>query len=499
MTDTQHRLSKSRFLSGLQCHRQLHWRVHEPRAPELRPGPSLQAVFDIGRRVGERARQEFQGAVLIPLDRRRVADAIAATKQALEQSATAVLEASFLQDGVFVAVDALTKEGDRYVLTEVKANTRLKPAHIPDAAIQAHVVERAGLPVARVEVMHLNPAHRHPHDGPLFLRDDITDAVAELRPDIPARIEAQLRMLHGPLPDVEPGDHCSSPRLCPFLERCHVPRPDHPIEDLNGVRQDQLDALRDAGAETIDQIPSHFPLKPLHARHRTAVRNNEMVVEPRLAQALGRFAFPIAMLDFETVSPALPVWDGCGPYGQVPVQFSVHTLYESGEVTHSAYLAEAGADPRPRLAPELAKALRGAATILAWNASFEKRCLQTLADASPAHAPALLDARDDIEDLLPVVRNHVYHPALRGSFSLKTVAAALLPDLRYDDLDVTDGQTASAQLERLVCRPEELSADQRQALRSALEAYCERDTEVLVGLFRVLVDLSVPRESARVD
>jgi hypothetical protein len=499
MTDTQHRLSKSRFLAGLQCHRQLHWRVHDPRAAELQPSASLQAVFDIGKRVGHRARQEFPGAVLIQLDRRRIAEAIAATKQALERGAEAILEASFREDDIFVAVDALTKEGGSYVLTEVKANTRLKPQHIPDAAIQAHVVERAGLSVARVEVMHLSSAHRHPNDGPLFVRDDITDAVAELRPSIPAEIDAQLKMLRGPLPDVEPGDHCLRPYACPFLDRCHVPRPEHAIEDLNGVRQDQVDALRNAGADTIDQIPSDFPLKPLHARHRTAVRTNEMVVEPGLRAALARFAFPIAMLDFETVSPALPVWDGCGPYGQVPVQFSVHTLHEHGEVTHRAYLAEAGTDPRPSVAAALPDALRTAATILAWNASFEKRCLQALAEASPEHAPALGEARDKVEDLLPVVRNHLYHPALRGSFSIKNVAAALLPDLGYDDLDVTDGQIASSELERLLCRPEELSAQERERLRRQLEAYCERDTEVMVGVFRVLVDASVQTESARVD
>ena len=48
-----YRLSKSRFTAGLQCHRQLWWKVHEPRAPELRPDAALQAVFDMGNRVGE--------------------------------------------------------------------------------------------------------------------------------------------------------------------------------------------------------------------------------------------------------------------------------------------------------------------------------------------------------------------------------------------------------------------------------------------------------------
>jgi hypothetical protein len=266
--------------------------------------------------------------------------------------------------------------------------------------------------------------------------------------------------------------------------------PEHAIEELNGIGEKRLADLRGAGIDTVDQIPSDFPLTPLHARHRSAVRRNEMVVEPGLRDVLRRYAFPIAMLDFETVGPALPVWNGCSPFGQVPVQFSVHLLHANGEVTRRAYLAEAGSDPRPRVAAELADALRGTATILAWNASFEKRCLQTLAESSPEHASALLEARDKVEDLLVVVRNHLYHPAFHGSFSIKTVAAALLPDLTYDGLDITDGQTASWQLERLLCRPEELITEERNALRAQLEAYCERDTEVMVALFRVLTELS---------
>ena len=229
------RLSKSRFTAGLQCPRQLWWKVHEPRAPELRPGAGLEAIFDMGNRVGERARAEFPNATLIDLDYRRLQAAVDATRKAIAEGAPVILEASFLEDRIFVAVDALSKEGDGWVVTEVKATTKVKPQHIPDAAVQAHVVERAGLPVTRVELMHLNRAHRHPDQGPLFIRADITDAVAELRAGIADEARTQLRMLEGPLPDVAPGPHCTSPYECPFLARCNAPLPDHTIEDLHRI------------------------------------------------------------------------------------------------------------------------------------------------------------------------------------------------------------------------------------------------------------------------
>ncbi len=484
------RLSKSRFTAGLQCHRQLWWKAHEPRAPELRPDPALQAIFDMGTRVGERARQEFPDATLIHLDYRRPERAVEATRQALAAGAPTILEASFYEDNIFVAVDALSKEPEGWVVTEVKATSKLKPQHIPDAAVQAHVVEKAGLPVARVELMHLNKQHRHPDEGPLFTRADISQEVAELRATIHDEAAAQMQMLAGPLPDVPPGPQCTSPYECPFLARCANPAPDHAIDELNGIRDKALGDLRAAGIQTIDQIPNDFPLKPLHARHRAALLQNDVIIEPGLKSVLATYRYPIAMLDFETVAPALPLWNGCSPFGVVPVQFSVHTLHEDGEVSHQSCLAEGQGDPRPGVAQALARALDGAATILAWHASVEKRCLTILAEASPDNARALLEARDKTEDLLVVVKNHLYHPGFRGSFSIKDVVPALLPAMAYDRLEVADGQAASHLLERMLCRPEELTEHECAELRTQLCAYCDHDTAVMVELFRFLTDVA---------
>jgi len=439
----------------------------------------------MGNRVGERARQEFPNGVLIDFDYRRPLASVKPTRQAIDAGASVILEASFFEDDIFVAVDALSKEGDGWVVTEVKGTSRVKSQHIPDAAVQAHVVEKAGLSVIRVELMHLNREHRYPNHGPLFIRADISSEVAAFRGDIAGEASGQMQMLAGEIPYVEPGPHCNSPYECPFLDRCVEPTPEHLIGELNGIKANKLDELREAGIETVDQIPSDFPLEPLWARHRAAVLRNQLIVEPGLGEVLAGFRYPIAMLDFETVAPALPVWNGCGPFGTVPVQFSVHTIHEGGDVSHSAYLADGPGDPRPGVAEALVRALDGAETVLAWHASFEKRCLSQLAKACPLHAPALLEARDKTDDLLVVFKKHLYHPDFRGSFSIKNVVPALLPEMAYDDLDVSDGQVASALLEQLLCRPKELSEEQSNALRAKLTAYCEHDTAVMVELLKL--------------
>src|SRR2546428_13761049 len=90
-------LSKSRFVSGLQCPKMLWWKVHEPDAPELWAGPDVQALFDRGNKVGVAARTRVPGGVLIDLPPYEVAGRVAATRQALAERAPVIYEASFVE------------------------------------------------------------------------------------------------------------------------------------------------------------------------------------------------------------------------------------------------------------------------------------------------------------------------------------------------------------------------------------------------------------------
>src|SRR3989440_13051156 len=87
-----YRLSKSRFTSGLQCHKKLWWEVHEPDAIELQPDKVLQDLFDQGRQVGELARTRYPGGVLIDLPHDARAERVAATRALLDAGTPAVLD-----------------------------------------------------------------------------------------------------------------------------------------------------------------------------------------------------------------------------------------------------------------------------------------------------------------------------------------------------------------------------------------------------------------------
>jgi len=244
--------------------------------------------------------------------------------------------------------------------------------------------------------------------------------------------------------------------------------------------------LEEQGYATIHDLPDDVPLKAIQDRQRRAVQSGRVVVEEGLRAALEAFKAPVAFLDFETIGLPIPVWNGCHPYDPVPVQFSCHVQDADGGVRHHEWLADDSADPRPALAERLLEACETARTIATYNAIFERGCLERMAEALPAHAQRLRRLAERIVDLLPVVRNHVYHPEFVGSFSLKSVLPALVPELRYDALAVADGATASLELERLLFPERELDAEARVRLREDLLCYCGQDSWGLVKLLECL-------------
>ncbi len=484
------RLSKSRFVAGLQCHKQLWWKVHEPAAPELVPDTALRNRFDQGAEVGRVARDYVPGGELIDLPFYQLANKVAATREALRRDPPAIYEATFLADDTYAAVDILERRpgGGRwggYGVIEVKATNSVKPDHLPDVAVQVHVLRRSGLAVERAEVMHLNPECRHPDLRNLFVREDVTPLVEGVLLGVPDEVAAQLRMLEGSLPQVPIGEHCTKPYDCPFLARCWPVLPEHHVSSLYRIERKKVLEYEASGYATIRDLPTDLELSVIHARQVKAVTAGRMVVEPGLAAALAQFSSPLAFLDFETVSLAIPRWNGCRPWQIVPVQFSCHVEGRGG-LSHHEWIAAGPADPRPALAAALVAACAGARKVVAYYASFERDCVRHLAEAVPQLARELKQIAAKLVDLLPVVRSNVYHPDFGGSFSIKNVLPALVPGLSYGDLEISEGETATVELLRLMFEGDRMPPAERAQLREALRRYCQRDSWAMVKLLERL-------------
>ena len=488
-TSTAKSLSKSRYVAGLQCQKKLWWMVHEPDAPELAPESRQQTLLERGDLVGELARTYVPGGTLIDLPHYAVKERVAATAKALAEGASAVYEASFLADDIFVSIDILERRKRGFILTEVKSTLDIKEQHLADVAIQVHVARRAGLVVDRAEVMHLNRECRHPRLTNLFVRKAVTRQIGPLLRAIPARSKSMLSMLAGPLPEVPTGAHCDTPYPCPFMQRCWPTLPEHHVSTLYGIRGTKVAALVADGRETLHQLPRSFPASGPAKRQIKSVRKDRLIVERGLLGALRSLKRPIAFLDFETVSPVVPIWSGCCPYDLVPVQFSCHVL-TTAELEHHEWHAEGRADPRESIARALVAACASASTVVAYNAPFEGRCIDALIKAVPALESDLAKIRGRLRDLLPIVRDHVYHPAFQGSFSIKSALPALVPGFGYDDLEVQDGATASAALEAMLLGTDAVTDIERKKVQRDLLEYCKRDTLAMVRLHERLLGIA---------
>ena len=486
---TPTRLSKSRYCYGIQCTKQLWWRVHEPRAPELVADASLQAVFDRGHQVGALAQDRFPRGVLIDGDYWDVKGKVEKTRHAMADGAPAVFEASFLVNDVFVAVDILERRRGGWNLIEVKSTTKVKDPHIPDVAVQLHVLRSSGLDVKRTDLMHLNPECTFPDLSNLFARDDVTEEAEAILPGVPKEIRRLKAALVGNLPDVEPGSHCTDPYECPFMDRCWPDLPEHHVTTLYRIGK-RADAFLADGYETIHDLPGDVRLSGPTARQVRSVRKGKLVVEDGLAQALAEIEAPTAFLDFETINPAVPVWNGCHPFEPIAVQMSCHVRGARGALEHHEFLAEGSGDPRPAIADAVIDACKGARTVVAYYASFEKARLEHLAANVSSRRKALLDVVARLVDLHPIVRDNVYHPEFGGSFSLKSVTPALVRGLSYDDLEIGEGNTAQALLEEMLLRPDAILAADRKKLRRQLLDYCERDTLATVKVYERLLGLA---------
>jgi predicted RecB family nuclease len=366
----------------------------------------------------------------------------------------------------------------------VKSSTQAKEDHLDDVAIQAHVLTGAGIPLERSELMHINNQYVYPGGdldlGHLFLRQDVTPEVAARQTEIPGRLAAMREMLTAPsAPAIEPDHHCFEPYECPFWDYCTQAKPARWVFYLPGGKR-TFQELVGQGIQVIDDIPAGFRLTGIQQR----MKDNAEWIGPGLKRALASLQYPIHHLDFETFMPAIPRYPNTRPYQTIPFQWSNHIIGSDGQTRHEEYLCTDSKDPREEFIRTLLKSIGKEGTICVYS-GYEAWILKELADAFPRYKADLERAIDRFWDLLSVIRTHYYHPGFLGSFSIKSVLPAVVPDLGYDDLEIQEGSMASLQYYRMIF--EVTDEAEKARIRTALLRYCERDTLAMVELRKALV------------
>jgi hypothetical protein len=485
------RLTKSTFLAGRQCPKRL-WLGYHERGLATPLAPGARAIRDMGSEVGRLAHRLFPGGVLVEAG---AGDRVAPVRQTRallgDSSVPAIFEAAFEYRGVQIRVDVLERvAGDAWGLREVKAAARPKKSYVEDAAIQKFVLAGCGLDVVSVELIHVNPDFVR-GDGDVawedfFSRVDLGAAVDAIQGSLPEQVAELIGVLAGECPPtVEPVVRCRTRYPCEFWDHCTRDKAPDWILRLPRVTRKQLEALREAGVESIADIPPELALQPPQQRMREVVCSGEDFVAHGLHEALVETGPPAYYLDFETASPALPLYRGMRPFQGVPFQWSLHREDAAGGLSHRQFLAAGGVDPRRDFAESLLAALDGSSDPILVYSPFESRVLENLAAVFPDLRGGLRAIGTRLVDLLPIVRNCVYHVGFGGSFSIKSVAPALAPGFAYEDLDgIAEGGAAAAAFLEIAAGALSPAADAR--LREQLLAYCERDTLALAHVHRAL-------------
>ena len=475
-------LSKSKYLNGLQCPKYLWIQVNEPeRIPEL--DTVTQYLFNQGHLVGEYAKQLFPDGINIPQD--DFMENIGKTKELLAERKP-LFEAGILSGKIYSRVDILNPVNeDEWDIIEVKSSTSVKDVHIDDVSFQKHCCEKAGLKIRNCKLVYINTQYvKNCEIDPkeLFILEDISAQVEEVSECIEERVLNLLEVISNKTcPEVNIGKHCLAPYECSLRAACWGFLPENSIFDLRGGKTKQF-SLYEQGIISIKDIPNGIPLsRQQQIQKECVIKGTTHVEKEEIRLFLDMLKYPLYYLDFETMGPAIPIYDGVRPYQTIPFQFSLHIVEnDESEPVHHSFLADSIEDPRHQILHELQRLLGSEGSIIAYNSGFEEGVLKELVKAFPEYTDWLEGILIRIVDLLfPFSNFHYYHASQKDTASLKKVLPAITGK-GYEEMDIGAGMDASIAYERITYGS--ATKEEIARVRADLIKYCKLDTEGMIWI-----------------
>lgn len=466
--------------------------------------------LEMGNIVGDLAMEYFGAYTEVPFVRGNTQKMVEETNRLIAEKVKVITEASFAYDGNFCSVDILRKIDDGFEIIEVKsssAKSTVAKVYLHDMAYQYYVLTHCNISVKKVSLMQLNSEYIRNGEldlQELFVLTDCTDLILDMQKDIPQTINfIKDQASQGNEPECDLGVHCNNPYECLYKEWCYRNLPPNNVFDI-GFRMrasEKERAYKEGIIRYEDVLQSNIKLNEHQLLQvRTMVEDLPPYVDiPQIQQFLNHLRYPIYHLDFETIQPTLPLWDGTSPYQQIPFQYSIHIQNKPGdEPLHKEFLAKEEEDPRRAVAEHLCNDIPPDVCVLAYNAGFEKGRIKELAKAFPDLEEHLLRIHANVIDLAdPFSKGHYYCKEMGGSYSIKKVLPALCgndPTLDYNNLErIHHGGEAMEAFAKLHEQPPE----EIENIRAALLAYCKLDTLAMVKLLGKLYE-AVPNMNIQI-
>jgi predicted RecB family nuclease len=127
---------------------------------------------------------------------------------------------------------------------------------------------------------------------------------------------------------------------------------------------------------------------------------------------------------------------------------------------------------------------------MAYHDSFEKTVIKNLIkryEYDDQLTTTLRKMIDKFVDLELLVKEHVYHPDFHGSFSIKNVLPALIPDFSYEGLEIKNGDDACYIFAKMARG--DYSEQEMERIRKNLLEYCKLDTLAMVKIHEKILAL----------
>lgn len=497
----KHILSKSTFIRGLQCAKSLYLYKNSIQLRD-KVSPELKAVFNRGNKVGKLAQQLFPGGVeATPSHRTNKLVAVARTQELIENGTEVIYEAAFQHEQVLVILDLLVKNtannfpdktswDDAWFAYEVKSSTKISKTYLLDASLQYWVITNSGLPLKDMSLVLID--NKYVRKGKVDLKHffkikSVKKEALQNQELVEENIVKSKGVAEGfMMPDVGIGEQCFSPYSCDFMGTCWRAAPKNSVFEITGMQKREQFELYNAGIKTIGEIPEKNNLNKNVNIHISAFKSQRPAIDKEaISMFLEKTVYPLFFMDFETFMPAIPVYEDTKPYQHIPFQYSLHYKKDKdAPLEHYSFLAEQGIDPRKAFLESLLKDTENTGTILVYDALMERNVLKGLQKDFPDYTAKIEDRLSRFVDLMTPFKNRsYYHPAMKNSHSIKNLLHALIPELSYKDLSISNGSLAMVAFENL-----QTETDMFKALevRESLEAYCELDTLSMVKVFEVL-------------
>jgi hypothetical protein len=487
-------LSKSTFIRGLQCDKSLYLYKHHYKLKDPTP-TSLQTVFDQGTNVGLLAQEIFPNGVdASPENHFKMFESIGKTLDYIESGQKIIYEATFSYSNVIAALDILVKDNEGWKAYEVKSSTKISNTYIKDAAIQYYTFVNSGIDLKDISIVYINNQYTKEGDldiFQLFKIESVYDQVLEFLPRIPNEVNRLQNVIKSPeVPKIDIGSHCSDPYDCDFKGTCWRHVPEYSVFDIANLGVNKKFDFYNKGVITIDQIDLSGSILSSNQvlQIQSEINGTSHIDTDKVRNFTNGLNYPLYYLDFETIGPAVPKYNGSRPYQQLVFQYSLHIQETStSELEHREYLADLSQDPRIGFIEQLIQDCGSSGDIIIYNIGFEKGKLKDLIEVFPEYSDELIGIVNRLKDLMiPFQQKWYYTPEMRGSYSIKSVLPALVPELSYNNLDIKEGGAASNTFLSMVNGTFKGNVEE---IRRQLLKYCELDTFAMVKILEKLLQV----------